>query len=290
MAFTLIELLVVIAIVSILMAIAFPAIAVMARLTRGGASETTIGVAARTAAAYAGKPKRSLTDPSNPANTFNSNGAAVLFTPNGDIRILQTDLLAFDTSDAPLQPNRFGYEDIPNRDYINLPDNAGVVGILRVSGGSNGIELITPPFAIHFDQYGQATTGYAAGDDRHMVFYDSNYDGQYNITDDRSTDPNYNPNEWNNKSDEWVDTRWDDARLRPQLPFERIETVVGVLMYQIPDFNSGDGPPRDLTASSGYLNSNARNWLLQTDADGRLVNAKAIFFSRNSGSILKEYR
>lgn len=301
-AFTIIELLIVIAIISLLMAIAFPAIAVMSRLTRGGAAETTIGIAVRTASAYAGKPKQTVSNshPSGPPE-LTSNGAAILFTPNGDMRILQTDLHAFDSvSGNPMQslaPTRFGYTDVPNRDYINLPNNAMVFGILRQGAF---IRLITPPFAIHFDQFGQATTGFvAATDGRQMVYYDSNYDGKYNTNDPR---PNtYDPEIWNSKAASWNATdrtKYDDAGLRPKLPFEVIETVVGVLTVQMQDFNlprKSDGIPNSLVpdGTNWYLNDETTAWLLATDTvnnNGKLINAKPMFFSRNSGTILKEYR
>lgn len=299
-AFTLVELLIVIAIISLLMALAFPAIAVMARLTRGGAAETTIGVAVRTASAYAGKPKRTATNPAGGLDLA-SNGAAILFTPNGDMRILQTDLYAYDDATAaPLQTlaiTRYGYTDVPNRDYINLPNNAVVVGILRTTAG---IKLITPPFAIHFDLFGQATTGFkggsglplsGTGDERQMVYYDSNYDSKYNTTSYRIN--GYDPDLWNSRLDGIWNGLTDVAGLRPRLPFETIETVVGVLTFQITDFRSGDGPVRSLKADAGewFLNDDTASWILESDpATGKLKNARQLFFSRNSGSILKEYR
>lgn len=291
MAFTLIELLVVIAIIAILMSLAFPAIAVMQRLTRGGATQTTIGVAVRTASAYAAKPVADLTNPYTGGTppTLRANGAAVLFTPNGDIRILETDRLAFNAASPsePLQamsPARFGYTDVqPKRDYINLPGNAGVVGIIRV--GPNTIRLITPPFAVRFDRFGQINTGSGAGEKTHMVYYDSNYDGQYDDSIARSS--TYNPDIWDSRQNNW-NGLLDPDGLRPQLPFEEIETVVGVLMFVRSDFLSNG---HSFTATSGALDTAATEWLLETNPDnGRLKNSQALFFSRNSGSILREYR
>lgn len=292
--FTLIELLIVIAIISLLMAIAFPAISVMSRLTRGGAAETTIGIAVRTASAYAGKPKRTATNPYGGSDLV-SNGAAILFTPSGNMRILQTDLYAADFSGTPLQsaaPARYGYTDvIPRRDYINLPNNAYVVGVLRTAAG---IRLITPPFAVRFDSFGQASTGYdnSASDATHMVYYNSNYDNHFDTT---STRPNtYDPQIWNDKNDTGWNRLMDDAGLSSQLPFEAIETVVGVLTFQLDDLRAGGGAiPRTLIAEAGqwYLNTNTADWVLESDpATGKLINAKQLFFSRNSGTILKEYR
>jgi len=284
-AFTLIELLVVIAIIALLMTLAFPAIAVMQRLTQGGTTETTIGVAVRTAAAYAAKPKPSLSNPYNAIPpTLVSNGAAVIFTPSGDIRVVEADPLAA-YGGIPLQamsPPRYGYKDVANHDYITLPGHAGVVGIVRRGGQ---LYLLAPPFAVRFDRYGQISTGSNVGEESHMVFYKSKNNTYYDVGSVRPS--SYDPSTWDSRSSDWDSDKTDNSGLIPDLPFEQIETVVGVLMFNMNDFKSAG---HTLEASGGNLADAARDWLRETKSDGTLKNAKLLFFSRNSGAILREYR
>jgi len=288
-AFTLVELLVVISIIAVLMTLAFPAISLMQRLTRGGAAETTIGVAVRTAAAYAVKPKPAISNPNYPSVSFYSNGAAILFTPNGDIRILESDRLAKDTAGNFLQvgtPPRFGYKDIEGRDYINLPSHTGIVGIIRTGPNPDDIKLIPPPFAVRFDRHGQLSIGSTNPEETYMVYYDANGDGRYDLNSKRDE---YTPEEWDSRDSTWNKNMRADG-LSPALPFERIETVIGVLLFSMNDLK-GQGH-EFTTDSDGFLEDDVRNWLLATkDADPlALKNAKTLFFSRSSGAILREYR
>ena len=125
-----------------------------------------------------------------PVTGASFNGAAVIFTPAGEMRLVEHDQMAKDGTGNPMSSIRHGYIDIANRPYVNLPPGSAVVGIARNSAGAP--LLLAPPFAIHFNEYGNLIAG--QGSDR-SVYYDSDYDGKIAVTTSSRKD-NYNADGW----------------------------------------------------------------------------------------------
>jgi len=253
--FTLIELLVVISIIALVMLATFPVLSAMKSGSRDAAS----------AARQLATSQKAKFDPLTGGQPFA--GTAALFTNTGDIRIVEHD------SDLTINNgtgDELGYDDVSGRDYIRIPQRVGIVGIS--TGGeppftSFDLKLIAPPFAIRFNSYGGLVFGKDNGSqEERLVFYDGNGAGSADASRTRtSVSPQpYDPNNANHK--QWLTDRYE-------VPFDRIETVVGVIVYE----DEGD---IDLTAeASGYLP--------QSTEDAILSKGKAVFFSRYTGAPLR---
>jgi len=262
--FTLIELLVVISIIALVMLATFPVLSAMKSGSREAAGYNTVAVAASAARQLATSQKAKF-DPLTDGQPFA--GTAALFTNTGDIRIVEHD------SDLTINNgtgDELGYDDVSDRDYIRIPQRVGIVGIS--TGGEPpfttfDLKLIAPPFAIRFNSYGGLVFGKDNGSqEERLVFYDGNGAGSADASRTRtSVSPQpYDPNNANHK--QWLTDRYE-------VPFDRIETVVGVIVYE----DEGD---IDLTAeASGYLP--------QSTEDAILSKGKAVFFSRYTGAPLR---
>ncbi|MFP4143647.1 MAG: Tfp pilus assembly protein FimT/FimU [Phycisphaeraceae bacterium] len=199
-----------------------------------------------------------------------------------------------------------GYRDIDGVDYARLPAGAGIAGIVRT--GNNSVRVIAPPFAICFDENGHISPGSRFDDrgtidltdDRHYIYYDGNGDGRYDWSMDRENPRQpypvqgesgvpYNPMDW--------DPAYLNEQARPRLhnnnfgghsedyrvtlPFEEIETVTAVILYDRealrlhgPDWNddeNGNGIP------------DVQEWLLDPANE-----AKALYLSPQTGLVLNE--
>ncbi len=283
--FSVIEMVVVIATITLLVAITFPAMSAMIRSNRRSAAVNTIGAAVAAARAYSVRGigfaedlDTSVGAPGDQVSVDGYSGAAALFTPMGEIRLVENDQNAADGSGNKLEiktPPLNGYRDIDGVDYITLPSGTGVVGIGRNATGSGGLLLLTPPFAIRFNEHGHLIAGNASSTDR-LVYYDKDYDGDYTTVGRSSL---YDVDGWDPESGEYVD-RWNDTNRKYELPLEEIETVIGVLIYSKYAFK--DAGLNWGTSTATQINT----WL--KDTDGANPNSRELLFSRYTGNIARE--
>jgi prepilin-type N-terminal cleavage/methylation domain-containing protein len=287
--FTLVELMVVVGIIAVLAAAAFPFLRSMRDSTNmsAGVNAVSVGVAAARPYATRTLPQAKFNidlDTAAGTQTGQYSGTAALFTPANEIRIVENIANAQDPSGAVLETNpssppdeRNGFNDISAIDYILIPQSVGVAGVTRDS--TNGLRFLPPPFAVRFDQHG---TMIAGDDDQRVVYYDGNYDGKYTTTavaGGTRANPygggTYNPNTWDPWNSAYVSGRYNSTINRYELPFERVETVVAVVVYSKRDFaNAGLNWPTSLAADISA-------WLK--------ANGQTIFFSRYTGVAMREF-
>lgn len=289
-AFTILELLAVVGILILVLAVIFPVINVMTASTRFAAGMNTIAVGSTAARAYATRDKADL---SSLVPGAQYSGVAILFTPSGELRLVENDQLAVNASGTFLESsNRNGYVDIPDRDYIHIPKGIGVVGIARNS--DDEALFLPPPFAIRFDQHGHLLHGRPSTSPDRMVFYDGNYDGKYESTDER---PNfYDPDKWDPESDEFDPGHWNDEKDKYELPFEMIDTVVAVMVYSKADFRNAlryrKGPGLDWGVRAVSHQDEIVRWFQDGRTDAKLPGTasdrRPIFFSRYTGAIIRK--
>jgi len=307
--FTMIELMVVVSIIGILMGMLFPVVWSLDRSVRMNGAVSTIGAAVAAARVAVGQGGHFAVD-----GYREYRGMAVLFTPGGELRLVESvdarrlamgggappDLI--DENNNPLDPEAGAFDDIRNRDYLMLPNGVGVVGIARGAAGTGiaGLKLLTPPIAIRFDGEGKLVSGAAiSGVDERLVYYDGNYDGEYDTNVDRTnpyTTSPYNPAVWDSTDDNFDDTTKNPVSVpgrhtgedRENLPFEEIETVVGVLVFSKAEV-VGEGLNLISKVGTGApVNNMVAGWLLEdNDSDGELDNSQVMFFSRYTGVVVK---
>lgn len=273
--FSLTELMVVISIAGLLIGISFPVISSIIGGSKVSNGISTIGMSADVArqwvAAAAWAPDS--TDP-NPQNERYS-GTAAIICPNREIRITANFRLARDSGGAYLEDIigagtvsiTNGYRDIDGVDYVKLPSGVGVLGIKR-SGAT--VRLVAPPFAIAFSENGQLTYGDGNG----FIYYDGDGDNRFDLNDDRGS--SYDPVAWDGTDGSSNADPISSTNPRNALPFEAIECVPGVIIYDADEFESaGNSLGADGTVTLG---SSAGNWLQE--------NGTSLFFSPHTGSPL----
>ena len=264
--FTLIELLVAIGIIALIVGISFPAITAMRNTARSAAGRTTVSVGVDIARAWSTQEKGIV-------NGIAFEGTAALFTPAGRIRIVQHDQGAEDSSLAepllgkPANGLR-GYEDMPDLDYVDMPSNVGVAGI-RYNGTDP--QFLAAPFAVTFNQHGTLTHSPPPASDR-VVYYDADRDGQHDVADPRQ--PGYDPAAWDGEGSGDNADELADGRL--ELPFEAIETVRAVLIYDKSEYP-------EFFASNSVLTTLPSGFSLQ-DA---ISQNRVLFFSPHSGIAIR---
>ena len=280
--FTLIEMLVVVSIMAIVLALSFPMIASMKRESSASAGVNTITVAIPSARRYA---TSGITFPNDLDNVTPGDqagmysGAAAIFTPSGEIRLVSQKNSAGASSTDFISGSRFlerhgpswlkdqsgaglpqrelnGFTDLAI-DYVLLPSDTGVAGINRVAGGplttasSTGPPLLLPPpFAVWFNQNGylvatgwDPTTTPPRANDYQFVYYDGNQDGDIRLVGRGSTRGSigsYNPDTYNPDSGDFDPNNWLAVAEKYRLPFEKIEAVVGVYVYSRQAFQSAN--------------------------------------------------
>ena len=280
-AFTLMELLVVVAMISLFVAIGFPTINAMTSGTSEASAENAVQMSVKAARAYARQPQA--------FTTRSYEGAAALFTPSNEIRMVRS-IERRDAKKDELVKNGGGgvlslafspYEDIPDREYIDLPPDVIVVGISRVD--PDGLVLLAPPFAVRFDPRGQLVVRLnLSSDQKDNVLYDANGDGWFTQGSTRRTiTGGYDPDDWNAILKPSLAKRGDGTY---QLPFELIEPVAGVIIVSEPAFrgarDSSNNPltlEADTALQADGINTAARDWIL--------ANGKTILINRHSGVV-----
>ncbi len=290
-AFTLVEMLVVVGVIALTVGIAFPTITAMTRDTDKTVGINAVGIAGTTARAYATRDKQGsfegldLIRATIPADEGSYSGVAAIFTPANEVRITENIAGAFD-SGFPLEridvsggqmaggddqdaKHHNGFIDILV-DYITLPADAGVAGVTR-DNSSGPPTLIAPPFAVWFNAAGGLVVGNL---DTDHVYYDSNYDGDYDISDGRPT--NYDPTPYDPRDGNYQPGNWNGTQQKYELPFEKIETVAGLYVYSKRAFRQ--------SGLAWGTSSNAQIWQwLDTEGNGTLI-----LFSRQSGVTFRE--
>ncbi len=253
-------------------------------------------------------------------------GCAAIFTPAGEIRLTRNTPSA-GSSDFPNPPFLLerhgprivdtqgtglpkqelnGFEDL-DIDYLTLPADTGVAGINRCSGWNGNMAtadpnkpplLLPPPFAVWFNQNGYLiATGWdnVAGirNDYEFVYYDGDYDGDYEVLGSRSTRGAfgvYDPDEFNPNAGNFDPANWNSNLKKYVLPFEALEAVIGVYVYSRDAFQEandrwidGDRDPKTAappwTDVSEADNEARWNWMQE--------NGQMITFSRQTGTIMR---
>ncbi len=309
-AFTLTELLVVMGVIVLLMALGIPSVRSMLKAEQYRTGINTASAAIAAARAYATQSKG--------FSIGKYDGAAVIFTPGGECRIVVNDEEFVDgtgSSPNPLEEdvsaNRNGYIDAPGIDYVQMHSSVGVVGIARanLSGTDEDVLLLAPPFAVRFDENGQLITGLGStsslGHER-LVFYNGNYDVRssgassypdYQIidvsNDYKRGDPfwapsgtEYNADHWDPRSPSYSPGSGDEpgedtASGRQRLPFERLETVPAIIVFDLEAFRA-EGYSLLAVEKTGYypINDTAKNWIIE--------NGTPLYINRFTGAVMKE--
>ena len=318
--FTLIELLAGIAIISILAALSVPFLAGTIRSSSQTMAINSIESTATAARNYATRYIRFST-PDALGRTSDRHGdgysgAAVIVTPANELRLAENDELASDPLDIRLDPPNpndtnnplvfNGYKPIDGVSDLSLPRGLTILGLVRTD--ANELVLLPPPFAISFNNNGElvsrvAGSGLSNNDLERLqrlrradgfVYYDSDGDGEFDINSDRET--------FVNAGGTLLDFRRDSAPIIPlsgsdpeaepmanrrELPFEKLETVVAVVVIptdRIPAEFYGTGAddfdpdrPGGIEIDTSNTIENLLSWASQ---DG---NGEVIFFNRSSG-------
>ncbi|MEM9346304.1 MAG: prepilin-type N-terminal cleavage/methylation domain-containing protein [Planctomycetota bacterium] len=273
--FSIIELLVSISIIVLLIGISYPFLNALNRGSRVEAGLNIVGMSADVARQWV-QFRSWANDGSTDINSAvdeQYSGTAAIYCPTGEIRMVFNFRNA-QNGGAFLEDNTAiynlnGYQDMPGVDYIRIPDGVGIVGIKRTGTAGNAVDFIAPPFAIAFNELGQLSFGDGNGE----IHYDGDGDDDYEIAADRNSVGGYDPANWTS----------DNAPLSPdgltlELPFEAIECVPGVVVFNLDDYTkagfdfAGGG---DVT-----LNSNEGQWLRD--------NGRTVFFSPLTGAALRD--
>ncbi len=266
--FTLTELLVVIGIMVLLMAIGTVGYRAMFTGRRTDAAINAVSAAAGATRAFVGRDRAFLVG--------QPSGVALVFTPANEIRITENVWYARNTSDHYLEDSdRNGYADIRDMPYFEIPKGVGFVAIMRNTPGA--ARFYAPPFAVRFDQDGHLVSGQ---NDHRLVYYDGNYNDNWQTSSTRPAD--YDPAPYNPDEDAAYNNgeliHWHEDEGKMELPFEELETVVGVMVFDRIALK-GDGHDL-LAASGGVVNPGAADWIRE--------NGAAIFFNRYTGAVVKE--
>jgi len=256
--FTLIELLVVIIIFVIMVGVSFPFLKSMLKTTKGRSGQTSLSTAVN-----AVRIMNHRMEDKNDATFGDYSGTAVLVTPGGEIRFVINDRSALNSEGVLLESlGSNGYVDINGVEYLTLPKNAGIVGVVRRN--SKTIRLIPPPFSIRFDEFGHMAI------DQPLIYYDGDSDGRY---EDLKRSLNYNPRDYDPRANFDLEPNQDTKRY--ELPFEAIETVNAVILFD----NSGK---IGALIDQGWYES---GWVFDklTDPDF----SSAYYFSPHTGLVLR---
>ncbi|MBL4700792.1 MAG: hypothetical protein JKX85_05990, partial [Phycisphaeraceae bacterium] len=177
-----------------------------------------------------------------------------------------------------------------------LPKDTGILGIYKPT---NSDKLVLPPFAIRFDEKGQLAVTDST-DATTFVYYDANNDDIINISTGNGKDrANPYPDGTEYIIDEWAPKQstantGNGATESYKLPFEKLEAVVGVIIFSKRELREDGGVfPGILTFTSNSTNSgcgfDSNNIALgcATLQDWLERHGEVLFFSRYTGALLK---
>ncbi|MEM8781561.1 MAG: prepilin-type N-terminal cleavage/methylation domain-containing protein [Planctomycetota bacterium] len=340
-AFTLIELLVVIAIISLLVGLSFPYIRGMLRTSSEQMAANSVSNAVSAARAFATR-YVPFVDPyqgrNAEANGDGYSGAVLIVTPANELRVSENDEAAEETGGRrlelpPVGTTIFnGYKPIQNLDDLLLPRGVAVLGIIRTD--EDELQLLPPPFAVSFSRRGDLITqGLDPTDTAEdnlrrfqradgYVYYDGDGDGFWETTSTREAFAQTDTLEdFRRATAERItfddfqsrtllsrpENREPDARGfmegRRKLPFERLEPVVGIAVFQ-----ADRVPPQFVSAAQtdepGTIATDAGNGLfhpegaaaivIDTTEDNNLLawiassaGGEVLFFNRRTGAELR---
>ncbi|MEM1213385.1 MAG: hypothetical protein AAGI68_13940 [Planctomycetota bacterium] len=272
-AFTIVELLAVIFIITIVLGITFPVISAFRDSSKTASGVTTVSTAVDVARAYAtNRIQADLRDAATPITDATFSGTAALFTPAGQVRLVENDQLAVDQFGANVETGTFeAYADIPNLDFVTLTSGTGIVGVQRFAGGTtvNNLALLPPPFAIAFNEEGVMIT------EPNTIVYDSDGDQVYNTGIQRVSLGSYTPADWDRDAQD-VQTL-PNGDIKRELPFELIEVVTAVIVFDLDafydEFGRGAWSPTDTATGPSGLTRN--QWIRD--------NGRPLIFSRTTG-------
>ncbi len=261
------ELIVVVSLITILLGTMIPGMVALRQTSQEQIGVNTVRVAVASIRAYATLDQPNLEDTGEPDFAgLRYKGTAVLFTPAGEIRMLEHNQAARSGSDANtlIGPNRIGFADIPGRDYVMLPQDVGVVGIARGAG----LYLFTPPFAVRFNKHGHLIAGRTDG---RYLYYDSDDSGVYSVSINRTSRGDYNPDHLN----------FTRTNGRYDLPdIEKIDTVFGVAVYSKSQLRRAMGQNAHTgSGAQGSLEPGVRDWILE--------NGHVLLFNRYTGDAFR---
>ena len=299
--FTLVEMLMVVSIMFLVLALSIPVTKVYLRDVRETTGINTVTAAAAAARSFADRDIPHLGAAGViPGATYD--GTAILFTPSGELRLIENNQTAKNTTGGWLEPGLDGFVDIAGRDYIKMPTASGVVGIARRdNGGSGQLVLLAPPFAIRFDRNGQlmaADLDVSPGGSRaNWVHYDGSYDtgGEIDPASDRDNPAfgpaTYDPETWIRGSGNYDRAvAYEPAAGKHRLPFDAIESVIGVIVYSRNDFLKAEPPDPQRQLAARYVHTEGTGSMLDPTAAWLLKNGKVFFFNRFTGAIMKDWQ
>ncbi|MEM7576587.1 MAG: prepilin-type N-terminal cleavage/methylation domain-containing protein [Planctomycetota bacterium] len=268
-------------------------------------------------------------------------GTALIVTPANELRVSENDELA-ENNGIRLEVPGFtsqifnGYKPIQDLDDLLLPRGVAVLGIRRT--GTDELELLPPPFAVAFSRRGELmtqadnTSGTGATNLRALrrsdgfVYYDGNGDGNWDVSRDRDdflgdseTLQGYRRGGEEGKiefrdlpnaiqaaasaasTDLYQERGFMEGRWK--LPFEKLEPVVGIAVFQ-PDrvpaqFLIDSDDEADINADLPANNiqqfhpQRARAIRIDTSDDNFLqwlassAGGEVLFFNRRTGAELR---
>ena len=272
--FSLTEMLVVISIAGLLIGLTYPVISSLIRESKVTSGINTIGMAVGVARQFVEPAKVAEDLGPTPLGKQDYSGTAAIVCPTGEVRIVVNNLYARDGNDYIEDSTQNGYFEVQGVNYAQLPDGAGFVGIYRGPNflpNPGVLKLIAPPFAIAFNENGHLYFGDTGG----YIYYDGDGDGRMTRNKSRSS-VNYDPSDWTGEANSTNAEPISSTYPYRALPFDRIECVPGVIVYNAKEF---DGAGRGFD-SDGVANAAAVTWLEK--------NGVTIFFSPHTGEALDE--
>ena len=278
--FTLAELLVVITVIVLLFTVVAPNFSAMISSGIEDSAVSVISAATATARVYATRTQ------SFSAGSYQ--GAALLFTPSGEVRIVRHVENAVDGNGTvrlvDKSPPHAGFEDLPGEDFFNLPEAVGVVGVTR--GGSNvaagELYIMPPPFAIRFNSDGTLISRRTLqGSSNRAMYYDGTGDGRCTLTGSGLRTSSYNANLYDSRSSEYVSSNFNAGDGKIRFGIDGIDTVVAIIAFKMNDFlDAGHklGGTGASLGTQGQVSATAATWLKN--------NGRTIYFNRYTGTAI----